>query len=237
MNKIISLPPKKGVSFFYFAIKALSLALCITIGTTHLHVLQAQSQDSTALTIDSTLTQQDTLSKKKEKRAKFKRDIVPKKALIYSLVLPGLGQAYNRRWWKLPLVYGALGGVIYSIDFNTKQYNRLNTALNLKRQDMEHEFTGTTIDSETSLKNIRDDFDKNRQLSYIGLVVVYALQSIEAFVDAHLQNFDMDDDLSFKGIKPHFDYHLPINQPVMGLQFTLPLYKEVERKPNRAFSE
>lgn len=146
----------------------------------------------------------------------------PKKAAYWSLAIPGAGQIYNRRWWKVPLVYGALGGMVYLIDFNTRQYKRLKTALDLKREDMPHEFSGTNIDTETALLSLRDGFDKDRQLSYIFTVVVYGLQAMEAFVDAHLKNFDVDDDLSFK-LKPSFEIDPTVGQPALGIGVSIPL--------------
>jgi len=127
---------------------------------------------------------------------KLLRQPLPKKALTLSLILPGAGQAYNGRLWKLPLVYGAIGGMVYVIDFNQSRFKRLQTALDLKRQNLPHEFSGTGIDNERSLLALRDSYDKNRQLSYFGLFVVYALQGVEAFVDAHLQGFEINEDLS-----------------------------------------
>lgn len=128
---------------------------------------------------------------------------VPRKALRWAII-PGGGQLYNRRWWKLPLVYGAFGGMVYAIDYNQSRYRRLKTALDLKRQDLPHEFTGTGIDDERTLRILRDDFDKNTQLSYVGIVLIYALQGIEAFTDAHLRHFDISDDLSLQ-VKPSLE--------------------------------
>ncbi len=170
--------------------------------------------------MDSLYLLQDTIATKtKEKRA-----VIPKKSLKLSLIFPGTGQIYNGRWWKAPLVYGAVGGVIYAIDYNTRQYKRLQEALILKQQDEEHEFSGTSIDNVTSLRNIRDSFDKNRQLSYIGFVIVYALQAIEAFVDAHLQNFDTEEDIGFK-IRPTFEIQPDLGAPVYGLGIQIPLHR------------
>ena len=119
------------------------------------------------------------------------------------------------------MVYGAVGGVVYAIDYNTGQYRRLRNALNLKRDGKEHEFSNTGIDNEQSLRNLRDQFDKNRQLSYVGLVVVHALQAVEAFVDAHLQNFDSDEDLSLR-IRPDFQV-TPFGQPSLGIGLRIPV--------------
>lgn len=146
---------------------------------------------------------------------------VPKKAALFAII-PGGGQIYNKRWWKLPFVYGAFGGLIYSIDYNQGRYRRLRDALDLKRMDMEHEFTGTGIDNEQTLRSLRDQFDKNTQLSYIGLVFVYLLQSMEAYVDAHLKNFDVSDDLSLK-LKPQMEVIPALGQPVLGIGLSIDL--------------
>lgn len=161
----------------------------------------------------------------KEKKGWLSKDYPnPKKALIIGLVVPGGGQMYNKRWYKLPFVYGALTGMVLLIDYNQSRYRRLSTALDLKRQDLPHEFSGTAIDNISSLRNLRDGFDKNTQLSYVGLFIVYALQSIEAFVDAHLKDFDIDDDLGLK-IKPNVDLGLPFQGPSLGITLSVPLSK------------
>ncbi|MDX1666882.1 MAG: DUF5683 domain-containing protein [Saprospiraceae bacterium] len=129
----------------------------------------------------------------------------PKKAALYSLILPGAGQVYNGKWWKAPLVYGALGGMIYLIDYNQENFRRMRTALKLELAGEEHEFTGTSIDNARSLRALRDEFDKNTQLSYIGLFVVYVLNAAEAFVDAHLQSFEISEDLSLN-VQPRIEY-------------------------------
>ncbi|HMQ45842.1 MAG TPA: DUF5683 domain-containing protein [Saprospiraceae bacterium] len=148
----------------------------------------------------------------------------PKKALLIGLVVPGGGQMYNKRWYKLPFVYGALTGMVLLIDYNQSRYRRLSDALDLKRQDLPHEFSGTAIDNISTLRSLRDGFDKNTQLSYVGLFIVYALQSIEAFVDAHLKDFDIDDDLGLR-IKPNVDLGIPFQGPTLGVSLTIPLSK------------
>lgn len=129
----------------------------------------------------------------------FKSDYInPQKAAVLSLMLPGAGQAYNKRWWKLPLVYGAFGGMIYAIDYNQDLYRRFRDALKLQLAGDPHEFTNTAIDSANALRSLRDEYDRNTQLSYIGTVILYGIVAIEAFVDAHLLEFDIDDDLSLR---------------------------------------
>lgn len=133
----------------------------------------------------------------------------PVRAGIYGLVIPGAGQFYNKRYWKVPLVWGAVGGVVYWADFSAKQYNRFNTAYGLRlaseRTNTEptDEFVGIAQSSD-ALKTVRDRHDKNRQTGIIAVIAVHALQALEAYVDAHLRNFDIDDDLSLQ-LRPVLD--------------------------------
>ena len=176
-------------------------------------LLSQISQDS--LQIDSILTKK----KKRSIIAWLKSDYPdPKKSLILSIV-PGLGQAYNKKYWKIPIVYAAIGGLIYTVDYNSRQYNRLQTAYLAKVDDDENtvnEFVGTALDNATTLKNLRNGFDKNRQLSWIGLVLVYALNGVDAFVDGHLLNFDIDEDLSMK-VTPQLEMNAMSAQTLIGM--------------------
>jgi len=147
----------------------------------------------------------------------FKKDYpAPKKAMYLSLAFPGAGQAYNKSYWKMPLIYGAMGGVIFAIDYNNSRYQRLSTAYQLALKDQPHEFTGTAIDDTSALRNLRDQFDKNRQLSWIGLVAVHLLNAVDAFVDAHLLNFDISDDLSV-GVQPNVDVNVATQTTAIGM--------------------
>jgi hypothetical protein len=169
-------------------------------------IAAAQAPDSIRATADTIVT--DT---SRQKEGFFKKDYPnPKKAALMSLVIPGAGQVYNGRWWKIPFVYGALGGMVYLIRTNSQLYDRLSTAYQLKLQGKEHEFSGTSIDNARTLRSLRDEYDKNKQLSYIGLVFVYMLNGLEAFVDAHLQSFDISEDLSLQ-LKPEL-HRSPVNE-------------------------
>ncbi len=122
---------------------------------------------------------------------------IPSKSIKYSLILPGMGQLYNRRWWKLPLVYGAIGGLYYAIDYNQDLYRRFRDALELELLGEAHEFTDNGLSS-TSLRTFRDTYDRYTQLSYMGTILLYGVIAIESFVDGHLINFDISDDLSMQ---------------------------------------
>ena len=127
----------------------------------------------------------------------------PKQALLWS-ILPGGGQVYNKRWWKVPLVYtGLLGAVAYA-DVNQTQFRRFTRALENRcvGQDegcvpVEDEFSTATT-SNNALLNARARADRQRQTAYFGILAVYLLQAVEAYTDAHLQEFDISDDLSLR---------------------------------------
>lgn len=143
------------------------------------------------------------------------KTIVPRQALLWS-VIPGGGQVYNRRWWKVPLVFSAFSGVAAVLDFNQSNYKRFRNAYILELAGATHEFTGF-IDSASELKVFRDNFDRDRQTNYFYLAAVYLLQGVEAYVDAHLINFDLDEDLSQWQIKPSIIPAGPYQAPSFAL--------------------
>jgi len=147
---------------------------------------------------------------------------VPKKAVLWSIV-PGGGQIYNKSWIKVPFAYAGFVGVGYAINFNQTQYRRLRDALNLKRAGEPHEFSGTRLDDEQSLKSLRNQYDKYTQLSYIGVVIWWVVTTADAFVEAHLTNFDIDEDLGHR-IKPIME-QLPGGEPILGIGISIPLNK------------
>lgn len=121
----------------------------------------------------------------------------PGKALTYSLLLPGAGQVYNKRIWKVPFVYAALGGSIYGIYFNKKEFNRFDNAYNSRLdygENSNDEFKN--ILSTNGIYQYRNYYDYYYQLMTVVTVGVYLLNGIEAFVDRHLQEFNITDDIS-----------------------------------------
>ncbi len=136
--------------------------------------------------------------KKKRFIKKFFEDYPnPNKALYAALAIPGGGQIYNKRWWKVPIAWAGYVAMIVAIDSNTKNYKRFQNAYIAELNGEPHEFDNTRLDA-GDLKRIRDGYDKNKQLSYIGLFGVHLLVTAEAFVDSHLRSFDVSDDLSFR---------------------------------------
>ncbi len=126
----------------------------------------------------------------------------PGKAFLYSLIIPGAGQVYNHSYWKVPVIYAGLGLMVYFIDFNSRQYKRFDQAYH-SRVDTE-KMNDPDVDefkdilSLQGINSYRQYYDKNLQLSYIGIGIIYLLNGIEAFVDRHLQEFDVSRNLSFQ---------------------------------------
>lgn len=166
-------------------------------------------------TVRSVMLAADSLPKPAQIKMEFKPD--PKKAVLMALV-PGLGQIYNRKFWKLPLVYGGLMGCMYAVTWNNRNYQDYSTAYKDIMMDAEEpnrpveefhtswqDFLGvgydpkewvTNTNFQTQLKNRKDYYRRYRDLSIIITVGVYALSIIDAYVDAQLFDFDISPDLS-----------------------------------------
>lgn len=124
----------------------------------------------------------------------------PSKAGFYSAVFPGLGQMYNKKYWKAPIVWAAMGTSIYFYLDNNKEYNRYRTAFKLRESGRQDEFTnndGSILISRNGLISAQKTLKQNRDLSFLTTVVFYVLQIVEASVNAHLLQFNTNDNLSF----------------------------------------
>jgi hypothetical protein len=122
----------------------------------------------------------------------------PKKAALMSAVLPGLGQAYNKKYWKIPIVYGGLGALGYFITFNASQYNVYRNAYLAKIDDDPNTIDIYPNASEEGILAVINQYRRTRDMLIAGAVLVYALNIIDASVDAHLFEFDVSNDLSLK---------------------------------------
>lgn len=123
----------------------------------------------------------------------------PQKATILSAVFPGLGQAYNKKYWKIPIIYGGFAALGYAISFQGKEYKRYKLAYNLltdRNPETIDEFNGKRSPDE--LKSARDYYRRNRDYAILGAVVLYALNVIDAHVDATLYDYEIDDNLSLR---------------------------------------
>ena len=125
----------------------------------------------------------------------------PSKAAFYSAIFPGMGQVYNKKYWKVPIVWGALGTSIYFYLDNNKEFKRYRRAFKLRKAGFQDEFTldnGSVLISEDGLVTAQKQLRENRDLSLLVTVVIYVLQIVETSVNAHLLQFNTDDNLSFK---------------------------------------
>lgn len=147
----------------------------------------------------------------------------PKKAALFSMVLPGLGQAYNKKYWKLPVIYVGAAGLSYLINFEQTNYIKYRTAYKYRIDG-----DPLTIDNyvgkytDESLNNLQTFYHRYRDLSVIAAATLYLLNIIDASVDAHLFTFDVSDDLSFK-IHPALINTAHSNQFITGLSFVIKL--------------
>jgi hypothetical protein len=145
------------------------------------------------------------------------------RAALFSAVVPGLGQVYNRKYWKPPILYAGLIALGYSIEFNNSNYKIFKRAY-LYRTDPD----STTVDDyqniypdPNALLVRKDYYRRTRDLMWIIASGVYILNIIDAYVDAHLADFDVSDDLSFSA-QPTLQF-ASAKVPVPSLAFTLRL--------------
>lgn len=132
----------------------------------------------------------------------------PGRATLYSLLLPGAGQLYNKRWWKLPLVYGLEGAAIYFWLDNRRTFNSLDECyISLIDDDLLNSSSECTIGSGSSERTISDQATafqlrnrvRNRkETAFLLSIGAHLFQTLEAFIDRHLIDFDVDEDLTFK---------------------------------------
>lgn len=146
----------------------------------------------------------------KQKHSRRKDNFVPnpKKALWLSLVLPGAGQIYNRKYWKLPIIYGGFLGCTYALTWNQQMYNDYsqayldimdddpNTASYKNMLPMGYDITGREEQFKKIFKHKRDYYRKYRDMSIFAFFGVYLISVVDAYVDAQLSTFDISKDLS-----------------------------------------
>lgn len=208
-------------------------------------------KDSTYVSVDSTTVinfepandleeywQADT-TEMLEVKQKSKRDWAtwrpnPKRAMWLAIVLPGAGQIYNRKYWKLPIIYGGFVGSIYALQWNNQMYHDYSQAfLDLSDEDpntqsynqflhLGNQITEANEDRyKTLFKKRKDYFRRYRDLSFFVLLGVYAISVIDAYVDASLSEFDISKDLSMKVSPAVINDQLgknPFKSNALGLQ-------------------
>lgn len=140
--------------------------------------------------------------------------LTPAKAAFYSAILPGLGQAYNKKYWKIPLVYGAIGTSLYFYLDNNKKYHNYRDAYKRRLEgynDDNYQF----LDDDRLIAG-QKFYQRNRDLSALFVVAFYALNIIDANVDAHLIQFNVNERLS---LRPEIYPNDVTFKPNVGLTF------------------
>lgn len=189
---------------------AFLLLFCTTAKAQEQVVADSMDVQFTSIKADSIFVASDTvISKPKRDWSTWRPN--PKRAMWLAIVLPGAGQIYNRKYWKLPIVYGGFVGCAYAMRWNNQMYSDYSQAyLDLMDDDPNTQsynqflHLGAKID-ETNIqryqqlfKKRKDKFRRWRDLSFFCLVGVYALSIIDAYVDASLSEFDISKDLSLR---------------------------------------
>ena len=153
--------------------------------------------------------------------------IIPRQATLKSLMIPGWGQLYNRQYWKLPLVAGAFVSLGMIANWNDVRYSkyrgyyyivspRISDPKYIPPATIEVPYEdGTIRDLDVNqLKRLTDGYRRNRDYTYIGMVLAWTLNVIDANVSAHLKTFDVSDDISLQ-VKPKVDYQ-PFSQSLVS---------------------
>jgi len=166
-------------------------------------------------------------------QAKKKHD--PKKATLYSAILPGAGQVYNKKYWKVPIVWTAIGIPTYTYFYNKSWYQKCQYALSVTLSGTQNQDSLNAVDPKllplvlsgqsTSIINYRDYFRKNQDYSVLFVLLFWGLNIVDATVDAHLKDFNVSNDLSFR-IRP---YYMPGPTPMASLSFEFDIHKPKPR--------
>ncbi len=186
------------------------------------HSWKLLSSDSTS--IDTARAEKKLARIKRREARKLKNTrpydaLAPSKAAFYSAVLPGLGQAYNGQYWKIPIVYGALGTGIGIAIWNQNQFDDLrdiykNRLLGITTDRFFDQENNVAIVSDESLVSAFENFEQQRDLSILISVGIYVLNIIDANVTAHLQQYNLNKNLT---LNPKIDLGDFTNGPNYGL--------------------
>jgi hypothetical protein len=182
-------------------------------------VSYGQNADTLTVTKEKTKVLNDSLNLKKEIDP-----LAPSRAAFYSAILPGLGQAYNKRYWKIPIIYAGMATGVYFYLQNDKDYDRFRDAYKRRLAGYtDDEFWGegsSPLVSTERLIDAQERLKRNKDLSIVVSVAFYLLNIVDANVDAHLQQFNVSEDLS---VQPQINFDTPTVQPNYGFRFTFNL--------------
>lgn len=145
------------------------------------------------------VTEEVAVKKKKRRKKKIRpyEPLAPARAAFYSAIVPGLGQAYTGKYWKIPIVYGAIGAGIYFYTFNNEQYNEARDLFKRRLAGLPDGDNRLSILDNEQLIDRQRRFRRDQELSILVTVGLYVLNIVDANVSAHLQQFNISKDLSF----------------------------------------
>ena len=213
---------------------------------TDVSVPDIASADSAKMSVDSALHANDSVQlaklnqslqpvKKKRNWATWRPDT--KRAMWLALVLPGAGQIYNRKYWKLPIIYGGFVGCAYAITWNNQMYHDYSQAyMDIMDDDPNTQsynqflHLGATIDASNIerykeiFRKRKDKYRRWRDMGTFVMIGIYAFSVIDAYVDASLSEFDISDDLTLR-VEPTMlndnRYNNPLRSGALGVQCSL----------------
>lgn len=162
-------------------------------------------------------TEEVAVKKKKEKKTIPYEPLAPARAAFYSAVLPGLGQAYTKKYWKIPIVYGALGTGVYFYLQNNNQYKDLRDVYKARlagENPLNLEFPNLSDDQ---LIDLQRRFRRDAELALLVTAGLYILNIVDANVTAHLQQYNISDDLS---LRPKMNFNDLNAKPNYGLSLS-----------------
>ena len=213
---------------------------------TDVSVPDIASADSAKMSVDSALHANDSVQLAKPNQSlqavKKKRDWATwrpdtKRAMWLALVLPGAGQIYNRKYWKLPIIYGGFVGCAYAITWNNQMYHDYSQAyMDIMDDDPNTQsynqflHLGATIDASNIerykeiFRKRKDKYRRWRDMGTFVMIGIYAFSVIDAYVDASLSEFDISDDLTLR-VEPTMlndnRYNNPLRSGALGVQCSL----------------
>lgn len=157
---------------------------------------QTDSLYATPVLSDTTYSSFDTSSTIVYLQNKPKHKKSPRVALISSAIIPGLGQAYNGKYWKIPIIYGGGAAIYYMYDYNNDWYQRCKTAINQINNKVDITDPDLIGNDLANLQLNRDNFRRSRDYTVIFMGLLYAANIVDAMVDAYMFDYDVSRDLS-----------------------------------------
>ncbi|WP_153796940.1 DUF5683 domain-containing protein [Foetidibacter luteolus] len=221
--------------------KKTSLLICLAVVMclTRLYAQDSKQQliNSSALDTARPVVLPDTVKPLVVKKDSVtKRQHIPSKATIRSAIFPGLGQIYNRQYWKLPLVYAAVGIPAGFFFYNNTWYKKTRTAYDIVVNGQTERYgeidpaliiksTGQPLDAE-SLQFYRNAYRRDRDYSILYFLLAWGVQVVDATVSGHLKNFDVSEDISMN-IQPTYNTDTRTPSLSVAFNFKKPAPKKV----------